>query len=57
MLSYARTDEDVQPDGIYHMSDNQISVKTMKLDTSFEKVQTQLDEIAETQFAREAACV
>lgn len=57
MLLYARTDEDVQPDGVYQMSGNQISVKTLGLDTPFEGIKKQLDEIADTHFVKEAVCV
>jgi 5-methylcytosine-specific restriction enzyme subunit McrC len=55
LLLYARTDEDVQPDGVYHMSGNQISVRTLGLDMPFEDIKKQLDEIAEAHFAKEAA--
>ena len=37
MLLYARTDKDKQPDGVYQMSGNQISVRTLELSLSFEK--------------------
>lgn len=57
MLLYARTDEDVQPDGVYQMSGNQISVRTLGLDAPFEEIKAQLDGIAEMYFAKEAACV
>lgn len=57
MLLYARTDEDVQPDGVYQMSGNQISVMTLGLDMPFEDIKRQLDEIASTHFTKEAACV
>ncbi|MDO4807391.1 MAG: 5-methylcytosine-specific restriction endonuclease system specificity protein McrC, partial [Coriobacteriales bacterium] len=57
MLLYARTDEDVQPDGVYQMSGNQISVKTLDLDAPFDEIRAQLDEIARVHFEKEAACV
>jgi len=57
MLLYARTDEDVQPDGVYKMSGNQISVRTLGLDMPFEDIRKQLDEIADTHFVKEAVCV
>ena len=57
MLLYAKTDEDMQPDGVYQMSGNQISVKTLGLDMPFGDIKQQLDEIADTHFAKEAACV
>ena len=47
MLLYARTDEDVQPDNIYCMSGNKISVKTLNLDCDFKEIAGQLNEIAE----------
>lgn len=50
MLLYARTDEDVQPDGVYQMSGNQISVRTLGLDMPFEEIGKQLDVIAEMHF-------
>ena len=57
MLLYARTDEGVQPDGVYQMSGNQISVRTLGLDMPFENIKAQLDGIAETHFSKEIACV
>jgi 5-methylcytosine-specific restriction enzyme subunit McrC len=57
MLLYARTDEDMQPDGVYQLSGNQISVKTLGLDMPFEDIRRQLDEIAEAHFVKEFACV
>lgn len=50
MLLYARTDEDVQPDGVYQMSGNQISVRTLGLDMPFEEIRAQLDGIARDHF-------
>ncbi|WP_336433283.1 hypothetical protein [Eubacterium pyruvativorans] len=35
MLLYAKTDEDLVPDNVYHMSGNQISVKTLDLNQEF----------------------
>lgn len=52
LLLYARTDEDVQPDAEYHMSGNQISVRTLGLDLPFEEIRAQLDGIAEAHFAK-----
>ena len=57
MLLYAKTDEQIVPDNTYQMSGNQISVKTLGLDMPFEDIKTQLDEIAETHFSKEMACV
>lgn len=50
MLLYARTDEEVQPDGEYRMSGNRISVKTLDLNQPFGGIREQLDEIARAQF-------
>ena len=38
------------------MSGNRISVRTLDLGLPFESIRMQLDEIAETHFAREAHC-
>lgn len=50
MLLYAKTDEETQPDGVYQMSGNQISVKTLDLNESFDCIRNQLDAIAESHF-------
>ena len=55
MLLYAKTDEQMQPDGVYQMSGNQISVKTLDLNREFEEVAAQLDEIASAHFVKEQA--
>ena len=55
MLLYAKTDEEIQPDGVYHMSGNQISVKTLDLDQPFERIREQLDAIADAHFAKEGS--
>lgn len=57
MLLYAKTDEDMQPDGVYQMSGNQISVRTLDLGQPFEAIRSQLDGIANAHFSKEAACV
>ena len=57
MLLYAKTDEDMQPDGVYQMSGNQISVRTLDLNQPFEEIRLQLDGIAKAHFSKEAACV
>jgi 5-methylcytosine-specific restriction enzyme subunit McrC len=57
MLLYAKTDDDVQPDGVYHMSGNRISVRTLDLNREFTEIAAQLDAIASAHFANEAACV
>ena len=46
MLLYAKTDEEVVPDNEYWMSGNRISVKTLDLNVSFDKIREQLDNIA-----------
>lgn len=50
MLLYARTDAEAQPDGVYQMSGNQISVKTLDLNREFSEIAAQLDEIARAHF-------
>ena len=57
MLLYARTDEEIQPDGVYQMSGNQISVKTLDLNREFAEIAAQLDEIANDHFAKDGAHV
>lgn len=57
MLLYAKTDEEIQPDGTYRMSGNRISVKTLDLNQPFENIRAQLDAIAETHFAKDAVAV
>ena len=54
MLLYAKTDEEIQPDGVYQMSGNQISVKTLDLNMEFEEIRKQLDAIAVSHFVRSA---
>lgn len=57
MLLYAKTDEEIQPDGTYQMSGNRISVKTLDLNQPFEAIRAQLDDIAEAHFAKETIAV
>lgn len=57
MLLYAKTDEDIQPDGTYQMSGNRISVKTLDLNQPFETIRDQLDAIVEEHFAKEVVVV
>lgn len=45
MLLYAKTDEQLQPDGEYMMSGNKISVKTLDLNCEFSEIKDQLDGI------------
>lgn len=54
MLLYAGTDEEIQPDGTYRMSGNQISVKTLDLNRPFDEMRAQLDEIVASHFAKES---
>ena len=51
MLLYARTDEAFQPDNVYHMSGNKISVKTLDLNRPFSEIAGQLDQIAAEHFS------
>ena len=53
MLLYAATDEAVQPDNVYQMSGNQISVKTLDLDCEFKDITSQLDAIVKIHFKEE----
>lgn len=50
MLLYAATDEAIQPDNIYQMSGNQISIKTLNLNCEFSQISAQLNEIVEKHF-------
>ena len=45
MLLYAKTDEQMQPDHVYHMSGNKISVRTLNLNCDFAGITKQLDSI------------
>ncbi len=56
MLLYARTDEEIQPDGVYRMSGNRISVKTLDLNRPVDEIRAQLDGSVTAQVATEAAC-
>ena len=47
LLLYAQTTGEVQPDGDFLMSGNKISVKTLDLNTSFEKIREQLNNIVQ----------
>ena len=53
MLLYAKTDEQIQPDHVYHMSGNMISVKTLDLNCDFSMIAYQLNQIAEEYFSAE----
>ncbi|MCM1328624.1 MAG: 5-methylcytosine-specific restriction endonuclease system specificity protein McrC [Ruminococcus sp.] len=50
MLLYAKTDESIQPDNVYHMSGNRISVKTLDLNSDFSEISAQLNEIVNEHF-------
>ena len=47
LLLYARTADEIQPDGEFSMSGNKISVKTLDLNLPFEEIARQLNLIAE----------
>ena len=50
MLLYAKTDETVQPNQIYHMSGNKISARTLDLNQPFKEIANQLDDIIKEHF-------
>ena len=50
MLLYAATDEDIQPNNVYKMSGNKISVKTLDLNQNFSQLATQLNGIVSEHF-------
>jgi 5-methylcytosine-specific restriction enzyme subunit McrC len=52
MLLYAKTDEDFQfQEKIYHMSGNQITVKSLDLNCSFAEITEQLNRIVYEHFS------
>ena len=51
MLLYAKTDAVIQPDNVYQMHGNQISVRTLDLNLPFELIAGQMDRIAESHFS------
>lgn len=53
ILLYAKTDESVYPQGDYQMSGNNISVKTLDLNSEFTEITIQLDEIVTCYFKDE----
>lgn len=53
MLLYAKTDEEIQPDNVYQMSGNKISVKTLDLNHEFKEISAQLNAIAIAHFGEE----
>ena len=50
MLLYAKTVERIQPDNVYQMHGNQISVKTLDLNKEFVVITQQLDQIVQDHF-------
>jgi 5-methylcytosine-specific restriction enzyme subunit McrC len=50
MLLYAQTDEAVQPNHVYHMSGNKISVRTLDLNCPFKEIAAHLDSIITEHF-------
>ena len=52
MLLYAATDEAIQPDNVYQMSGNQISVKTLDLNCDFSEIAAQLNAIVDDHFGK-----
>lgn len=53
MLLYARTNELLAPDDVYHISGNKISVLTLDLNKEFSCISAQLDRIVKDQFGIE----
>ena len=47
LLLYARTVDEIQPDGDFSMSGNKISVKTLDLNQTFDEIAEQLNKIAQ----------
>jgi len=50
MLLYAKTDEQIQPDHVYRMSGNRISVKTLDLGCGFDEISRHLGELVFSHF-------
>ncbi|MGI6695779.1 MAG: 5-methylcytosine-specific restriction endonuclease system specificity protein McrC [Christensenellales bacterium] len=50
MLLYAKTDETIQPDNVYQMSGNKISVQTLDLNREFGEISKQLSATVESHF-------
>ena len=57
MLLYARTDETIQPDHVYQMSGNKISVKTLDLNLDFSEIAAQLNTIVDKHFGQQEGSV
>ena len=50
MLLYAKTEEEIQPDNVYQMHGNQITVRTLDLNLPFMDIAKQLNTIAKKHF-------
>ena len=50
VLMRKKTDEEIQPDNVYKMHGNQITVRTLDLNLPFSYIAKQLNTIAETHF-------
>lgn len=50
MLLYAKTEEEIQPDNVYQMHGNQITVRTLDLNLPFAEIAEQLNTIVESHF-------
>ncbi|MGF7144834.1 5-methylcytosine-specific restriction enzyme subunit McrC [Anaerotaenia torta] len=50
LVLYAKTEDEIQPDGSYQMSGNKISVRTLDLNCEFAEIAKQLNAIAEEHF-------
>lgn len=50
MLLYAKTEEEIQPDHVYQMHGNKISVRTLDLNQEFGEIERQLKGIVEEHF-------
>lgn len=50
MLLYAKTKDEMQPDGEYQMSGNKITVRTLDLYQSFAEIRKELDGIVAEHF-------
>lgn len=50
MLLYAKTEEEIQPNNVYQMHGNQITVKTLDLNLPFREISNQLDIIIKANF-------
>ena len=51
MLLYAKTEDDIQPNNVYQMHGNQITVKTLDLSLPFVDIKKQLDKIVKEHFS------